>query len=63
MNVEIMTAIEKWADDEFRSVNGQILWIIEQALKKNGRHKNKEKNHDNTKSGQGGLSATDGTGT
>ena len=46
MNVEMMEAIEKWADDEFRSVNGQILWILEQALKKNGRLKNKAKrNH------------------
>lgn len=37
-----MEALEKWAADEFRSVNGQLLWIIEQALKKNGRYK-KEK--------------------
>ena len=39
MNTDMMEAIEKWADDEFRSVNGQILWILEQALKKNGRIK------------------------
>ena len=39
LNAEMMEAIEKWADDEFRSVNGQILWILEQALKKNGRVK------------------------
>ena len=39
MNTDMMEAIEKWADDEFRSVNGQILWILEQALKKNGRVK------------------------
>jgi hypothetical protein len=39
---EKMGALEKWAADEFRSVNGQILWIIEQALKKSGRYK-KEK--------------------
>ncbi len=32
-------AIEKWAADEFRSTNGQLEWIIEQALKKAGRHK------------------------
>ena len=29
-----MEAIEKWAADEFRSVNGQLLYIIDQALKK-----------------------------
>ena len=32
-----MEAIEKWAADEFRSVNGQIQWILSYALKKNGR--------------------------
>ena len=36
---EQMAAVEKWAADEFRSTNGQLLWIIEQALKKNGRYK------------------------
>ena len=29
--------IEPWAEDEFRSINGQISWIIEEALKKSGR--------------------------
>lgn len=32
-----MEAIEKLAADEFRSVNGQIQWILSEALKKNGR--------------------------
>jgi len=32
---ERMKAIEKWAADEFRSVNGQIVYILDQALKKN----------------------------
>ena len=40
MNADMIEAVEKWAEDEFRSVNGQILWILEQALKKNGRLKN-----------------------
>ncbi len=34
---DTMAAIEKWAADEFRSTNGQILYIIDQALKKSGR--------------------------
>lgn len=25
--------LKKWADDEFRSVNGQLEWIIDKALK------------------------------
>ena len=31
---EVYDAIERWAADEFRSVNGQIEWIIAEALKK-----------------------------
>lgn len=36
----LMTAVEKWAGDEFRSVNGQIEWIIHRSLKESGRLKN-----------------------
>ncbi|HOG19679.1 MAG: Arc family DNA-binding protein [Salinivirgaceae bacterium] len=36
---EKFNAIEKWAADEFRSANGQIEWIIDQALRKAGRLK------------------------
>ena len=32
-------ALEKWAADEFRSVNGQIEWLLDKALKENGRTK------------------------
>ncbi len=37
INTETMKALEKWAADEFRSVNGQIEWIIDRALKENKR--------------------------
>ena len=37
INADMLDAVEKWASDEFRSTNGQLLWIIEQALKKSGR--------------------------
>jgi hypothetical protein len=30
---EIMKAVEKWAADEFRSVNGQIEWMLHNSLK------------------------------
>ncbi len=30
-------ALERWAADEFRSVNGQMEWIIARALKEAGR--------------------------
>lgn len=37
VDAEIMEAMEKWASDEFRSANGQILYVLDQALKKAGR--------------------------
>ena len=33
MDEDVYKAIEKWAADEFRSVNGQIEWILDQQLK------------------------------
>ncbi len=34
-----MDALERWADDEFRSINGQLQWIIADALRRSGRLK------------------------
>jgi hypothetical protein len=39
VDADTMAAIEKWAADEFRSTNGQLQWIIVEALRKNGRLK------------------------
>ena len=30
-----MQAVEKWAADEFRSTNGQLQWIVADALRRN----------------------------
>ena len=44
VDAETMEAIEKWAADEFRSTNGQLQWIIAEALRRSGRlKKNKTK--------------------
>lgn len=34
-----MEMVERWAADEFRSVNGQLQWIINEALIRHGRKK------------------------
>jgi hypothetical protein len=34
---DTMDALEMWAADEFRSVNGQLQWIIAEALRRGGR--------------------------
>ncbi|MDD7691264.1 MAG: DNA-binding protein [Prevotella sp.] len=41
---DTMASIEKWAADEFRSTNGQLQWIISEALRKNGRLRTKKTN-------------------
>ncbi|MGB4205344.1 MAG: Arc family DNA-binding protein [Bacteroidales bacterium] len=47
LNPEMMKRLEKWASDEFRSINGQIEWILHQALKESGRLKKTEKDEQN----------------
>lgn len=42
VDAEMMEAIETWAADEFRSTNGQIQYILDQALRKAGRLKKKK---------------------
>ena len=51
IDAKTMSAIEAWAADEFRRTNGQLQWIINEALKKSGRlkkakEKEKEKTND-----------------
>ncbi len=36
---DVYKLLERWAADDFRSVNGQIEWIINQQLKEAGRLK------------------------
>lgn len=50
LSPELMEALEKWAADEFRSVNGQIEFLLTQAVR--ARNKGKSKNKDN---GEGDL--------
>ena len=49
---ETMNAIEAWAADEFRSTNGQLQWIITEALRKAKRlpkKKNQIQNNEDNK--------------
>lgn len=40
-----MEEVERWAAQEFRSVNGQIQWIIADALRRHGRKPPNENNN------------------
>lgn len=37
INAEILAAAQRWADDELRSVNAQIEYLLREALRKAGR--------------------------
>ena len=52
IDTETMDAIEKWAEDEFRSTNGQLQWIIAEALRKAGRKPRAKKSKPNTEEQQ-----------
>jgi hypothetical protein len=37
INADIMEAVQRWSDDELRSLNSQIEYVLREALRKNGR--------------------------
>ena len=37
INEDIWLAVKRWSDDELRSVNGQIEYLLRDALRKAGR--------------------------
>ncbi len=45
---ETYKALEKWAADEFRSVNGQVEYLLNKALKDAGRVKKKAETEPDT---------------
>lgn len=43
INPETLKELQKWADNEFRSVNGQIEYLLQEALREHKRNKQGEK--------------------
>jgi hypothetical protein len=39
ISAEVLDAVQRWADDELRSVNAQIEYVLREALRKAGRLK------------------------
>jgi len=39
INAKVLEAVQHWADDELRSLNAQIEYVLRDALRKNGRLK------------------------
>lgn len=44
---DIYEAMKRWSDDELRSVNAQIEYVLREALRKSGRLPNNSKAPDN----------------
>jgi len=43
MDPELLKLLQRWADDELRSLNGQIEFLLRKALREAGREKEKKK--------------------
>ena len=39
INAEVLAATQRWADDDLRSLNAQIEYVLREALRKAGRLK------------------------
>ena len=37
INADVLSAVQRWADDELRSLNAQIEYVLRDALRKDGR--------------------------
>ena len=37
IDADVWSAVQKWAADDFRSVNAQVEWILRDALRRAGR--------------------------
>ncbi|HEV2621140.1 MAG TPA: Arc family DNA-binding protein [Frateuria sp.] len=37
ISASVLEAMQRWADDELRSVNAQIEYVLREALRKSGR--------------------------
>jgi hypothetical protein len=39
ISADVLDAVQRWSDDELRSVNAQIEYVLRDALRKSGRLK------------------------
>jgi hypothetical protein len=37
ISADVLEAVQRWADDELRSANAQIEYVLREALRKSGR--------------------------
>ncbi|HEX7129295.1 MAG TPA: Arc family DNA-binding protein [Rhodanobacteraceae bacterium] len=46
---QVLDAVQRWANDELRSVNAQIEYLLREALRKAGRLKTEQENRSTKK--------------
>ena len=46
INSDVLDALQRWAEDELRSLNAQIEYVLRESLRKSGRMKPEEKPKD-----------------
>lgn len=49
INPDVLRAMQRWSDDELRSVNAQIEYVLRDALRKQGRLKETQAESNKTK--------------
>ena len=47
LSAKLYDALAAWAEDDFRSVNGQIEYLLTECVKRRGRMKEEEKDENN----------------
>jgi len=58
INPEVLAAMQRWSDDELRSVNAQIEYVLRKALVESGRVKLTQKVVTIVEEGEGVLKET-----
>ncbi|MEL0037430.1 MAG: Arc family DNA-binding protein [Gammaproteobacteria bacterium] len=46
INEDILNAVQRWSEDELRSMNAQIEYVLRDALRKAGRLKKQDRDSD-----------------
>ena len=49
ISADVLEAIQRWADDELRSVNAQIEYVLRDALRKAGRLRHEDTGEESRK--------------
>ena len=50
IDAAVLDAVQRWADDDLRSLNGQIEFILRRALQEQGRRKHNPDDEDTSDS-------------